>query len=66
MPRLASLATFAAGLTAVRLLSEIDLGIYGVFFTAFFLGSVIVTELVLVPAQVVAVNLPPTRGSRDH
>ncbi len=28
------------------------------FFTAFFLGSVIVTELVLVPAQVVAVDLP--------
>ncbi len=54
----ASLATFAAGLTAVRLLSETDLGIYGVFFTAFFLGSVIVAELVLVPAQVVAVDLP--------
>ncbi len=55
---LASLATFAAGLTGVTMLGDIDRGVYGVFFTAFFLGSVIVTELVLVPAQVVAVGLP--------
>ncbi len=55
---IASLATFAAGLTGVRLLSDIDRGVYGVFFTAFFLGSVIITELILVPAQVVAVDLP--------
>jgi hypothetical protein len=55
---MASVATFAAGLTGVRLLGDVDRGIYGVFFTAFFLGSVIVTELVLVPSQVVAVDLP--------
>ncbi|MDJ0952873.1 MAG: hypothetical protein QNJ81_04280 [Acidimicrobiia bacterium] len=60
----ASLATFAAGLTGVRLLSDIDRGIYGVFFTAFFLGSVIVTELILVPAQVVAVDLPEEQRLR--
>jgi hypothetical protein len=55
---LASLATFASGLTGVRLLGDVDRGIYGVFFTAFFLGSVILSELILVPAQVVAVDLP--------
>lgn len=55
---LASVATFAAGLTGVTLLSDIDRGIYGVFFTAFFLGTVIVSELIMVPAQVVAVGLP--------
>jgi len=55
---IASVATFGAGLTGVRLLSDTNRGVYGVFFTAFFLGSVIVTELILVPAQVVAVNLP--------
>lgn len=60
----ASLATFAAGLTGVRLLSDIDRGVYGVFFTAFFLGSVIVTELILVPAQVVAVDLPKEQRLR--
>lgn len=58
---LASLATFAAGLTGVRLLGDVDRGIYGIFFAAFFLGSVIVTELVLVPSQVVAVDLPKPR-----
>ncbi len=55
---LASLATFAAGLTGVTLLSDIDRGVYGVFFTAFFLGTVVVSELIMVPAQVVAVGLP--------
>lgn len=55
---LASVATFAAGLTGVTLLSDIDRGVYGVFFTAFFLGTVIVSELIMVPAQVVAVGLP--------
>jgi intracellular septation protein A len=40
------------------LLTDVDRGIYGVFFTAFFLGTVVVSELILVPAQVVAVGLP--------
>ena len=61
---IASIATFVAGLTAVRLLDEVDLGIYGVFFTAFLLGSVIVTELILVPTQVVAVDLPEDQRLR--
>lgn len=52
---LASLATFAAGLTGVRLLGDIDRGVYGVFFTAFILGGVVVSQLVYVPAQVAAV-----------
>ncbi len=55
---LASLATFIAGLTGVRLLSESDVGVYGVFFTAFILGSVLASELIYVPAEVVAVGQP--------
>lgn len=52
---IASLASFGAGLTGVTLLTESDAGIYGVFFTAFMLGGILVSELVYVPAQVAAV-----------
>ncbi len=51
----ASLASFGAGLTGVTLLGEAERGVYGVFFTAFMLGGILVSELVYVPAQVVAV-----------
>lgn len=61
---IASVATFVAGFTGVRLLNDIDRGVYGVFFTGFFLGSVIITQLILVPAQIVAVDLP--EGQRIH
>ncbi len=52
---LASLATFASGLTGVNLLSDADTGVYGVFFTAFILGGVLISDLIYVPSQVVAV-----------
>ncbi len=52
---IASIASFAAGLTGVNLLTDVDRGVYGVFFTAFMLGGIIVSELIYVPAQVVAV-----------
>lgn len=52
---IASVASFAAGLTGVNLLTDGDRGVYGVFFTAFMLGGIIVSELIYVPAQVVAV-----------
>jgi len=52
---LASLATFASGLTGVNLLSDADTGVYGVFFTAFILGGVLIADLIYVPSQVVAV-----------
>jgi hypothetical protein len=55
---LASIATFAAGLTGLNLLGDVDRGVYGIFFAAFFLGSIALSELILVPAQVVAVNKP--------
>lgn len=55
---IASIATFGTGLAGVNLLGDSDRGVYGIFFTAFFLGSVIVNESILVPAQVVAVNKP--------
>jgi hypothetical protein len=55
---IASIASFGAGLTGVTLLTETDRGVYGVFFTAFMLGGIIVSELIYVPAQVVA--LPPS------
>lgn len=52
---LASLATFATGLTGVRLLSDVDTGVYGQFVTAFILGGVLVSDLIYVPSQVIAV-----------
>jgi hypothetical protein len=52
---LASLATFASGITGVNLLSDADTGVYGVFFTAFILGGVLISDLVYVPSQVIAV-----------
>lgn len=55
---IASLATFASGLTGVNLLKDSDIGVYGVFFTAFILGGILVSELIYVPAQVVAVGQP--------
>jgi O-antigen/teichoic acid export membrane protein len=54
----ASLATFAAGLSAVTLFNDIDRGVYALFFTAFGLGVVIPWELILVPAEVDAVSYP--------
>ncbi len=50
---LASIATFAMGLAAARMLSPADLGAYAVYFAAFLLGAVIPTQLILVPAEVI-------------
>lgn len=58
---LASLATFASGLTGVNLLGDVDRGVYGVFFTAFILGGVVISQLIYVPAQVIAVGETPER-----
>jgi len=52
---LASLATFASGLTGVNILSSSDRGVYGIFFTVFILGVVLVHELIYVPSQVIAI-----------
>ncbi len=52
---LASLATFIAGLTGVNLLTEADTGVYGVFFSAFILGTALISDLIYVPSQVIAV-----------
>ncbi|MGI9666753.1 MAG: hypothetical protein ACR2N2_06570 [Acidimicrobiia bacterium] len=52
----ASLATFAAGLSAVTLFNDVDRGVYALFFAAFSLGVVLPWNLVLVPAEVNAVS----------
>lgn len=52
----ASLATFAAGLSAVNLFNDIDRGVYAIFFTAFGLGVVLPWDLILIPAEVNAVS----------
>lgn len=52
----ASLATFAAGLAAVAVFDEADLGVYAVFFVAFTLGQLVAYFLVYVPAEIVAVG----------
>jgi O-antigen/teichoic acid export membrane protein len=54
----ASLATFAAGLSAVTLLGDADRGVYAVFFTAFMLGTVLPRNLIFTPAEVRAVAFP--------
>lgn len=54
----ASLATFAAGLSAVTLFNDIDRGVYALFFTAFQLGVVLPWDLILIPAEVNAVSYP--------
>lgn len=52
----ASLATFAAGLSAVNMFNDIDRGVYAIFFVAFGLGVVLPWNLVLIPAEVHAVS----------
>ena len=54
----ASLATFAAGLSAVTLLGDVDRGVYAVFFTAFMFGTVLPRNLIFTPAEVRAVAFP--------
>lgn len=53
---MASLATFAAGMTGVNLLSDTDRGVYGIFFTVFILGVVLVNQLIYIPSQVIAIG----------
>jgi O-antigen/teichoic acid export membrane protein len=55
---LASLATFAIGITAANLLDARDLGVYAVFFTAFMFATVLPRNLVFIPAEVTAVSRP--------
>ena len=52
----ASLATFAAGLSAVTLFNDVDRGVYALFFAAFSLGVVLPWNLILIPAEVNAVT----------
>lgn len=54
----ASLATFAVGLAAVNLLDDVDRGVYAVFFTAFFAGSLLSSEFIFTPSEVAAVEYP--------
>jgi len=54
----ASLATLAIGLYAARRLPVADLGAYSIFFSAYVLGSVVPTQLVLGPAGIASVSYP--------
>lgn len=55
---LASLATFAVGIAAARLLSQADLGAYAIFFSGFVLAGILPTSLVLQPLEIWLVKLP--------
>lgn len=55
---LASLATFAVGLSATRLLSPTDLGVYAIYFMAFLTGMEIPAAGIFAPAEVVSVSQP--------
>ena len=54
----ASLGTFAAGLAAVNLLSDIDRGVYAVFVAAFLVATTFPHNLVYLPSQVYTVGRP--------
>jgi O-antigen/teichoic acid export membrane protein len=56
---LASLATLAMGLYAVRTLHGPELGAYALFFAAFTLAAVVPAQLILIPAQNHAVREAP-------
>ncbi|MDJ0925416.1 MAG: hypothetical protein QNJ77_12715 [Acidimicrobiia bacterium] len=55
---MSSLATFIAALVAANILTDAELGVYAVFYTAFNFGQVIANNLVYIPAEVVAVSWP--------
>lgn len=55
---LSSLATFVMGVYAARALDAEALGIFALFFSAFLLVSVVPAQLVLLPAEVIAVSRP--------
>ena len=55
---MASLATFGAGIYAVRALPIEELGAYSLLFAAFLFANQFSTELILIPTQVLAVDLP--------
>lgn len=55
---LASLATFLAGIFAVRLLTPSALGAYALLFSAFQIANQVSSELIFVPSQIIAVDLP--------
>ena len=54
---LSSLATFAAGLAAVRWLAPAELGTYSVMFAAFLIATLLPTEIVYTPIQVSMIRL---------
>jgi hypothetical protein len=54
---LSSLATFAAGLAAVRWFDPAELGSYSVIFSAFLVGTLLPTELTYTPIQVSMIKL---------
>lgn len=51
-----SLATFAAGIIATRVLDASQLGLYAIFFSAWLLASQIPIQLILVPAEAKLIN----------
>jgi len=55
----ASLATFVAGVYAVRELSTISLGGYALLFSAFMVMNQISMELIFAPSQIIAIDLAP-------
>jgi hypothetical protein len=55
---LASAATFGAALFAARMLTPDGLGAYGLVFAAFLIAAIVPTQLIFVPAEVIAVAQP--------
>ncbi len=52
------MATFIAALVAANMLTDVELGVYAVFYTAFNFGQVIANNLVYIPSEVVVVSWP--------
>ena len=55
---MSSLAGFAASLYAVRFLNSSELGTYGLYFSASIVGGLVPQQLLFLPAQVAALELP--------
>ena len=54
---LASLATFAVSLIAIRYLRPTELGAYAVAFQAFLIAAVVPTQLLFIPAEVAVLDM---------
>lgn len=62
----ASIATFGAGIYAVRYLTPSELGVYSLFFSAFLLAAVIPASFIFISARVELIAIQPEQRLRAY